>query len=102
MLGESYTWSWRLVIFLNKYTSHKEHLDGIGPAEAAVNTVHAILKELVRKAISDTADRLPWLMSIWSAGASRIPFQTPLFTVKSVKPNAPYSTISLPRWVKRR
>ncbi|KAF6142420.1 hypothetical protein GIB67_033847 [Kingdonia uniflora] len=28
-VGESYTWSWRLVVFLNKYTSHKEHLDGI-------------------------------------------------------------------------
>ncbi|KAF6171708.1 hypothetical protein GIB67_007229 [Kingdonia uniflora] len=87
MLGEIYTWSWRLVVFLSKYTSHKEHLDGIcssgdkiynvfdkqlpaalkrlqfdkqlsmetGPTEAAVNTVHAILKELVRKAISDTA-----------------------------------------------
>ncbi|KAF6174781.1 hypothetical protein GIB67_031305 [Kingdonia uniflora] len=53
--GESYTWSRRLVVFLNKYTSHKEHLDGICPTEAAVNTVHAILKELVRKAISDTA-----------------------------------------------
>ncbi|KAF6140570.1 hypothetical protein GIB67_013863 [Kingdonia uniflora] len=62
--GESYTWSWRLVIFLNKYTSHKEHLDGIGPTKAAINMVHAILKELVRKAISDTAAKqLPSLLN---------------------------------------